>query len=73
MCLLGEVSKVKAWDDGLGAKALGHRKCLRSQNAMVAFSCTGPGEGHWHVEQLARKIKLDESLTKRVVAFHVWF
>ena len=36
---------------------------------MVAFSCMGLGKGHWHVEQLARKIVVDESSSKRVIAF----
>ena len=69
MCLLGEVSGIEAWDHGLGAKAIADRKCLRRRGVLVAFSCAGLGKGHWLVEQLARRIVVDESSSKRVVAF----
>ena len=60
-CLLREVSGIEAWHDGLEAKAIAHRKSLRPNIVLIAFSCTGLGKGHWHVEQLARKITVDES------------
>ena len=59
MCLLGEVSGIEAWNDGPGAKAIAHKKSLRRKEG--CFGCTGVGKGHWRIEQLARKITVDES------------
>ena len=36
---------------------------------LVAFSCKGLEKAHWHVEQLARRIEVDEPCSKRVVVF----
>ena len=46
---------------------IAHRKSLRPRGVLVAFSCKGLEKGYWHVEQLARKIGVDESCSKRVV------
>ena len=61
------MSGIEAWDGGLGAKAIAHRKSPRVKGALAAFLCARIGKGHWHVEQLARKMTVDDSSSKRVV------
>ena len=69
MRLLGEMSGIEASDDKLGAKAIAHGKSLKPQGCFGCFFMRALEKGPLALEQLAREITVDESSSKRVVAF----
>ena len=67
--LHGVVTRVEGWWDSNGEQALGHRKSLRSQTVLAAFSAVGNDATHWSPVAVSKKITVNESVPTRTLAF----
>ena len=67
--LHGKVIRVEGWWDSNGEQALGHRKSLRAETVLAAFSAVGNDASHWSPVVVTTKITADESVPTRTLAF----
>ena len=63
------MTRVEGWWDSNGEQALGHRKSLRSETVLAAFSAVGNDATHWSPVAVSKKITVDESVPTRTLAF----
>ena len=67
--LQGKVTRVEGWWDSNGEQALGHRKSLRAETVLAAFSAVGNDASDWSPIVITKKITVDESVPTRTLAF----
>ena len=60
---------MEGWWDSNGEQALGHRKSLRAETVLAAFSAVGNDASHWSPVVVTKKITVDESVPTRTLAF----
>ena len=60
---------MEGWWDSNGEQALGHRKSLRVETVLAAFSAVGNDASHWSPVVITKKITVDESVPTRTLAF----
>ena len=60
---------MESWWDSNGEQALGHRKSLRAETVLAAFSAVGNDASHWSPVVVTKKITVDESVPTRTLAF----